>query len=63
MKGFFFQNDGNVLDRSVHSRERTIIPQERRPALYIIGLQGTVGDILSDPQFIKGHALLLSLVK
>ena len=29
----FFLNDGIVLDRSVRSRERTIVPQERRPAL------------------------------
>ena len=33
MRSFFFRNDGIVLDRSVHSCERTIIPQERRPAL------------------------------
>ena len=33
MRSFFFRNDGIVLDRSVSSRERTIVPQERRPAL------------------------------
>ena len=33
MRSFFFRNDGIVLDRSVRSRERTIVPQERRPAL------------------------------
>ena len=33
MRLFFFRNDGIVLDRSVRSRERMIVPQERRPAL------------------------------
>ena len=32
MHSFFFRNNGIVLDRSVRSRERTIVPQERRPA-------------------------------
>ena len=32
---FHFMNDGIVLDCSVHSRERTIVPQEQRPALII----------------------------
>ena len=27
MRSFIFQNDGIVLDRSVHSRERKIVPQ------------------------------------
>ena len=35
MRSFFFRNDGIVLDRSVRSRERTIVPQERRPALVV----------------------------
>ena len=35
---FFFQNDGIILDHSFCSRERTIVPQERRPAL-VIGLE------------------------
>ena len=34
MRSFFFRNDGIVLDRFVRSRERTIVPQEQRPALY-----------------------------
>ena len=33
MRSFFFQTDGIVLDNSVYSRERTIVPQEGRPAL------------------------------
>ena len=33
MRSFFFRNDGIVLDRSVRSRERMIVPQERRPVL------------------------------
>ena len=33
MRSFFFQNDGVVLDCSVRSRERTIVPQERRLVL------------------------------
>ena len=33
MCSFFFWNDGIVLDRSVRSRERIIVPQEQRPAL------------------------------
>ena len=32
-KRFFFRNDGIVLDRSVRSRERTIVPPGTRPAL------------------------------
>ena len=39
MRLFFFQNDGIVLDRSVHSRKRTIIPQERRPALAMTNIK------------------------
>ena len=33
MRSFFFRNDWIVLDSSVYSRERTIVPQERCPAL------------------------------
>ena len=33
---FFFRNDGIVLDRSVRSRERTIIPPGTRPALLAV---------------------------
>ena len=40
MRSFFFQNDGIVLDRSVRSRERTIVPQERRPVLVMEGDMG-----------------------
>ena len=29
---FFFSEDGAVFDNFVRSRERTIVPQERRPA-------------------------------
>ena len=35
MRLFFFQNDGIGLDHSVRSRERTIVPQERRPTLVV----------------------------
>ena len=33
MYSFFFQNDWIVLDNFVRTHERTIVPQERRPAL------------------------------
>ena len=35
MRSFFFWNDGIVLDHSVHSHERTIIPQEQPLALAV----------------------------
>ena len=37
MRSFFFRNDGVVLDRCVRFCERTIVPQERRPALLVHG--------------------------
>ena len=42
MRSFFFRNDGIILDRSVCSRERTIVPKERRPALPLIELRAFV---------------------
>ena len=36
MRTFFFWNDDIVLDNSVRSRERTIVPMERRPALLTV---------------------------
>ena len=38
MRSFFFRNDGIVLYRSVRSRERTIVHQERRPALVAVAV-------------------------
>ena len=38
MRSFFFRNDGIILDRSVRSYERTIVSQERRPALGCVHL-------------------------
>ena len=35
MRSFFFRNGGIVRDRSVRSRERTIIPHKGRPALFL----------------------------
>ena len=32
---FFFWNSGIVLDNSIPSHERTIVPQEQRPALTV----------------------------
>ena len=32
MRSFFFRNDGIVLDRSVRSREKTIVPQIPSPS-------------------------------
>ena len=40
MRSFFFRNNGIVLDGSVCSCERTIVPQERRPALMTCLLSG-----------------------
>ena len=33
-RSFYFRDDGIILDRSVHSRERTIVPPGTRPALH-----------------------------